>query len=118
MRRESFIPHFPNRLLWAAAAIAAALAIGTTGFVLIDDYPVFDAFYMTLITVFTVGYNEIHPLSHSGRVFNSFLIFFGALTLLLAAGAMTQTIIELELNQFFGKRRIKNMVEKIGRAHV
>jgi voltage-gated potassium channel len=113
MPRDSFIPHFPNRLLWAAAAIAAALSIGTVGFVLIDRYPVFDAFYMTLITVFTVGYQEIHPLSHAGRVFNSFLIFFGALTLLLAAGAMTQTIIELELNQFFGKRRIKNMVESL-----
>jgi voltage-gated potassium channel len=53
----------------------------------------------------------LHTLSYPGRVFNSFLIFFGALTLLLAAGAMTQTIIELELNQFFGKRRIKIMVD-------
>ena len=111
VRRQDLIPIFPNRLIWAAAAIALALSSGTIGFVVIDGYPVFDAFYMSLITIFTVGYNEIHPLSHAGRVFNSFLIFFGALTLLLAAGAITQTIIELELNQFFGKRRIKNMVE-------
>ena len=113
VHRHDVIAIFPNRLLWAAAAIASALAIGTLGFVVIEGYPVFDAFYMSLITIFTVGYNEIHPLSHAGRVFNSFLIFFGALTLLLAAGAMTQTIIELELNQFFGKRRIKNMVESL-----
>ena len=113
VRRQDLIPIFPNRLIWAAAAIALALSSGTIGFVVIDGYPVFDAFYMSLITIFTVGYNEIHPLSHAGRVFNSFLIFFGALTLLLAAGAMTQTIIELELNQFFGKRRIKNMVESL-----
>jgi len=104
---------FPNRLLWAALAIALALIIGTVGFVVIESYPVFDAFYMSLITIFTVGYSEVHPLSNPGRVFNSFLIFFGALTLLLAAGAMTQTIIELELNQFFGKRRIKNMVDNL-----
>ena len=113
VRRFELIPIFPNRLLWAAAAIAAALTIGTTGFVVIEGYPPFDAFYMSLITIFTVGYEEIHKLSHAGRIFNSFLIFFGALTLLLAAGAMTQTIIELELNQFFGKRRIKNMVENL-----
>ena len=113
VRRHDVIPIFPNRLLWAALAIAAALSIGTIGFTVIDGYPVFDAFYMSLITIFTVGYNEIHPLSHAGRIFNSFLIFFGALTLLLAAGAMTQTIIELELNQFFGKRRIKNMVDSL-----
>ena len=113
LARHNFIPIFPNRLLWAGGAIAFSLAFGTFGFVLIEGYPVFDAFYMSLITIFTVGYNEIHPLSHAGRVFNSFLIFFGALTLLLAAGAMTQTIIELELNQFFGKRRIKNMVDSL-----
>jgi voltage-gated potassium channel len=113
MLRENLIRNFPNRLLWAAAAIASALSIGTIGFVVIEHYPVFDAFYMTLITVFTVGYNEIHPLSRAGRIFNSLLIFFGALTLLLAAGAMTQTIIELELNQVFGKRRIKNMVDSL-----
>ena len=112
-RRSNFFPISPRRLIWAAAAIAGTLAIGTVGFVAIDGYPVFDAFYMSLITIFTVGYNEVHPLSHAGRVFNSFLIFFGALTLLLAAGAMTQTIIELELNQFFGKRRIKNMVDSL-----
>ncbi|HEY3744137.1 MAG TPA: ion channel, partial [Bryobacteraceae bacterium] len=90
-----FIRRILNRLGWAAAAIALVLTAGTMGFVLIDGYPVFDAFYMSLITIFTVGYNEIHELSRAGRVFNSFLIFFGALTLLLAAGAMTQTIIEL-----------------------
>ena len=111
-RQKDSIPIL-KRLLWASAAIAAALTIGTVGFVSIEHYPVFDAFYMSLITIFTVGYNEIHPLSQAGRIFNSFLIFFGALTLLLAAGAMTQTIIELELNQFFGKRRVKNMVDSL-----
>ena len=48
-----------------------------------------------------------------GRVFNSFLIFFGVTTIFLAVGAMTQTSIELELNQFFGKRRVRNMIDKL-----
>jgi voltage-gated potassium channel len=43
-------------------------------FRLIEDYPLFDAFYMTLITITTVGYQESHPLSDAGQVFNSFLI--------------------------------------------
>jgi len=79
----------------------------------IEHYPVFDAFYMTLTTVTTVGYAEIRALSHAGRVFNSFLIFFGVTTIFLAVGAMTQTLIELELNQFFGKRRVKKMINKL-----
>jgi voltage-gated potassium channel len=102
-----------RRLLFIAMAMGITLAGGTLGFVLIEHYPVFDAFYMTLTTVTTVGYGEIHTLSHAGRVFNSFLILFGVVIMLLAIGAMTQTVIELELNQFFGKRRVKHMIEKL-----
>src|SRR5271170_7376718 len=105
--------HLPRRLLLIALAMTATLAGGTLGFVLIEHYPLFDAFYMTLTTVTTVGYGEIHTLSRAGRVFNSFLILFGVIIMLLAIGAMTQIVIELELNQFFGKRRVKNMIDKL-----
>jgi voltage-gated potassium channel len=105
--------HLPRRLALIALAVALTLAGGTVGFVLIEHYPVFDAFYMTLTTVTTVGYGEIRELSRAGRIFNSFLILFGVIVMLLAIGAMTQTVIELELNQFFGKRRIKNMIDKL-----
>jgi voltage-gated potassium channel len=105
--------HLRRRLTLIAAAVVLVLVGGTAGFVWIEDYPVFDAFYMTLTTVTTVGYGEIRTLSQPGRIFNSFLILFGVIIMLLAIGAMTQTIIELELNQFFGKRRIKSMIEKL-----
>ena len=105
--------HIRRRLLWVAAALLATLAFGTVGFVVIEGYPWFDAFYMTLITITTVGYGEVHPLSQAGRVFNTFLMLFGTTILFLGVGAMTQTVIELELNQYFGKRRIKNMIGKL-----
>ena len=76
-------------------------------------YPPFDAFYMTLITMTTVGYAEIHPLSQAGRIFNSFLIIFGVTTIFIAVGAMTQTIIEIEFGDAIGKRRNKRMIEKL-----
>jgi voltage-gated potassium channel len=102
-----------NRLLLIAISLVLIIAGGTIGFIVIDNYPPFDAFYMTIITVSTVGYAEVHPLSHAGRVFNSFLIFFGVTIMLLAVGGMTQVIIELELNQYFGKRRNKKMIDKL-----
>jgi voltage-gated potassium channel len=105
--------HLRRRLAVVAIAMAFTLGAGTLGFVLIEHYPVFDAFYMTLTTVTTVGYGELHTLSRAGRVFNSFLILFGVFIILLAIGAMTQTVIELELNQFFGKRRVKSMIDKL-----
>ncbi|HUS08388.1 MAG TPA: NAD-binding protein [Bryobacteraceae bacterium] len=112
------MPHVKRRLAFIAAAIALTLSIGTTGFVLIEHYPLFDAFYMSLITVTTVGYQEVHPLHYWGRLFNSFLIFFGVSTMLLAVGAMTQTIIELELSHFFEKRQVKRMVEKLNGHYI
>jgi voltage-gated potassium channel len=102
-----------RRLAFVAALILFTLATGTVGFRVIEGYPLFDAFYMTLITVSTVGYAEIHPLSHAGRIFNSFLIFFGVTTMFFAIGAMTQSIIELELGEYFGKRRTRRMIDNL-----
>lgn len=102
-----------RRFLPILVAIAATLLIGTVGFTWIDHFPPFDAFYMTLTTMTTVGYGEIHPLSRAGRIFNSFLIFFGVTTIFVALGAMTQTIIEMELGNLFGKRRNKRMIDKL-----
>ena len=107
-----------RRFLFLTAAIVGILAAGTVGFTLIDHYPPFDAFYMTLITMSTVGYGEVHPLSHAGRVFNSFLIVFGVTTIFIAIGAMTQTIIELEFGDVFNKRRNKRMIDKLKDHHI
>jgi voltage-gated potassium channel len=93
--------------------LIVVLVVGTVGFVFIEGYPWFDAFYMTLTTITTVGYGEIRPLSHTGRLFNSLLIVFGVSTIFLASGAMTQTIITFELQDRYGKRRQKRMIEQL-----
>jgi voltage-gated potassium channel len=103
----------PRRVLIVAAMLGIIILAGTIGFVVIERYSWFDAFYMTLSTITTIGYQEIRPLDHAGRVFNSFLIIFGVSAIFLAAGAMTQTIIELELQDRYGKRRKKRMIEKL-----
>jgi voltage-gated potassium channel len=105
--------NLPRRLAYILAAIALSLLLGTVGFVLIEGYPLFDAFYMTLSTITTVGYSEIRTLSRNGRIFNSFVIFFGVSTMFFAIGAMTQTIIELELGEYFDKRRTRRMIDKL-----
>ncbi len=103
----------PRRVVLIVALLGIIILAGTIGFVVIERYTWFDAFYMTLTTITTIGYQELHPLSHAGRIFNSFLIIFGVSALFLAAGAMTQTIIELELQDRYGKRRKKRMIDKL-----
>ena len=110
--------HISRRLAFLAVAIVFTIVLGTTGFVVIEHYPLFDAFYMTLITVTTVGYREVFELSHAGRIFNSFLIFFGVTTMFLAVGLVTQTAIELELHQFFDKRRMRAMIHKLRNHYI
>jgi voltage-gated potassium channel len=110
--------HVRRRLAIVATGVLAVLAVGTLGFVLLEDYPPFDAFYMALTTVTTVGYGEIHPLGRAGRLFNSFLIVFGVTVIFLAVGAMTQTLIELEFNQFFRKRRTNKMIDKLADHYI
>src|SRR5215469_10615561 len=102
-----------QRFLLIFGLLTFILIVGTAGFVLLEHYSWFDAFYMTLTTITTVGYAEIRPLDHAGRVFNSFLIIFGVFAMFLAIGAMTQTIIELELQDRYGKRRMKRMIHHL-----
>lgn len=101
------------RALFIAGVLFVPFCVGTVGFCLIEHWGVFDAFYMTLITVSTVGYGEVHPLSPAGRVFNSLLIFFGVIAMFFAVGALTQTIIELELHDQYGRRRRKRLISKL-----
>jgi voltage-gated potassium channel len=102
-----------RRLILITTALLLTLCVGTIGFRFIEGYPLFDAFYMTLITITTVGYQEIHPLSHTGRVFNSFLILFGVSAMFFVLGAVTQSIIEFELQDHYGKRRKQRMIAQL-----
>ncbi len=102
-----------RRVTLIVILLAFTIAMGTVGFVWIEHYPVFDAFYMTLITISTVGYGEVHPLSEGGRYFNSFLILFGVSVMFFSVGAITQIVIELELQDPFGKRRSKRMIDQL-----
>ncbi len=104
---------FRGRLIVILAAIAAVLLAGTAGYVWIAGYSPFDAFYMALITITTVGYAEIRPLGRAGRLFNTFIVLFGVTVMFFAIGAITEFIVKLQLVEFFGRRRVKSMIEKL-----
>ncbi|HYX52333.1 MAG TPA: potassium channel protein [Candidatus Limnocylindrales bacterium] len=83
---------------------------GTAGFHYIEHWPWFDCFYMVITTFTTIGYQEVHPLSHAGRVFNSFLIIAGVSLVFMMIGALTQALLEFELGKVFGRRRMEREV--------
>lgn len=102
-----------RRILLILGLLCLTVVIGTTGFMLIEHYSWFDAFYLTLSTITTIGYPEPRPLSHAGQIFNAFLIIFGVSGVFVSVGAMTQAIIEFELQGRFGERRNKKMIQQL-----
>ncbi len=93
--------------------LAAWVVIGTAGFELIEDWGVIDSFYMTLITISTVGFREVHPLSQVGKLFASFLIVGGLTTALYTFTRLGQVVLEGELLGFLGRRRMQVGIAKL-----
>jgi len=89
------------------------LSVGTAGFVIIEGWNVFDAFYMTITTVTTVGYGEIHPLSRAGRLFNSGVIILGVATVLYTFSFLMARLIEGDLQQRWARRRRQHMLDDL-----
>ena len=71
-----------HRLLWAFGGLVLTLGFGVLGYHLIDDFAPFDALYQTALTITTVGFQEVHPLSRGARLFTIFLSLFGVATAL------------------------------------
>jgi len=94
-------------------ALACVVLAGTAGFHFIFGWQWLDAFYMVVTTLTTIGYQEIHPLSSGGRVFNLALIFFGVALVFLAIGALTQALLEFELRSFFGRRKMERDIGRL-----
>lgn len=91
---------------------------GTAGFHYIEHWSWFDSLYMVVITLTTIGYDEVHPLSHSGRIFNIGFITAGVALVFLVIGAGTEALLEFELVKVFGKRRMDREVASLRNHYI
>src|SRR5215469_5965525 len=96
-----------------SSALLLLTAAGTAGFHYIEHWSWFDSFYMVVITLSTIGYQEVHVLSHAGRVFNTVLIIGGVALVFLMIGALTQALLEFELVKVFGRRKMEKEVSSL-----
>jgi voltage-gated potassium channel len=97
----------------ALLLLITILCIGITGFIFIEDYSLGEAFYMTVITISTVGFNEVRPLSETGRVFTAFLIIFSFSTFVFAVTSISNYILNGEYKIYFRDLRINKKMSKI-----
>ena len=88
--------------------------IGVVGYTFIEHWSFLDSVFMTIITLTTVGFQEVRPLSPSGRVFTIFLLLVGVGVLLYGVSSLTAFIVEGDLRDIFRRRkRSRKMKEKI-----
>jgi len=108
---------FARRLLLMAGLIAAAIVFGTVGYTIVERWPLFDSFYMTLLTLTTIG-GEVHPLSFHGKIFTSALMLIGVTTVFVSIAILGDTLVRLEMTDYFGRRRTNRMLKNISGHYI
>lgn len=102
----------PHLLIWFSI-ISIIIIGGITGFMIIESFRFLDALYMTVITITTIGYMEVHPLSDSGRVFTIVLIITSFSSFTYALARLTQFIASGEMADYFKNKKIMTALEKL-----
>ena len=105
--RESF------NLTVAILALAVVIAIGTLGYVVLENWRVLDALYMTIITLATIGYQEVHPLSDAGRIFTMILIVVGVGIVAVVFGKVAQHLVDRQFFRLYGQQRMNERIAKL-----
>lgn len=89
------------------------VSIGTAGYMGLEGWRVLDALYMTVITLGTVGFREVHELSDTGKIFTIFLIIFGVSVLGYLVGSLAQIMFEGQFQRIIGRKKVEKMVEAL-----
>src|SRR6185503_19666657 len=86
-----------KKIYYSLTALALIIVAGTLGYHAIEGWSLFDGLYMTIITLATIGYGEVHTLSQAGRYFTLGLIVVGVTAFGFLLSNITQTLIETEI---------------------
>jgi voltage-gated potassium channel len=100
-------------VLFFVATVVAVVVVGTVGYRLIEGWSFLDSLYMTVITIFTVGFREVYPLSSAGLVFTMVVIVVGVGAILYGLGRMVEFVIGGQLTGVFKRRVVRRQVDRL-----
>jgi voltage-gated potassium channel len=89
------------------------VTFGTCGYYFVEEMPLFEAFYMTMITISTVGYAEILPLSPAGRALTIIIIILGITVGAYTIGLLVRAFIEGEMLKMFGRIKVQKQISEL-----
>ena len=102
-----------RHLRFSIAALVTIIAFGTLGYAMIEDWQAFDALYMTIITLATVGFREVHELSPEGKVFTIVLIISGTGIIAYTLSSLIQFTLEGQLRKILGRKKLESRIGKL-----
>ena len=102
-----------KRLIKITAFTAGIIVLGVAGFMAIEGWGLMDSLYMAIITVSTVGYDEVRPLTPAGRVFVTAYIVAGVGTFLYVVSQVAEYIIAGHLEGVLGRKRMKKKIDRL-----
>lgn len=98
--------------------LCGVFLLGTLGFTLIEGWGFLDSFFMTLITITTIGYREIRPLSDAGKLFDIVVIFLGVGTYAYGFATIVQSVVEGEVQRLVGRRRLDKKITSMKQHYI
>lgn len=113
LRQFRRIDKYIRNLLLAIGMLLVTTITGVLGFMIIDNYTFWEAFYMTIITLSTVGYGEVNTLSLAGRIFTSFLIIFNLGVFAYAITILSNFVVEGELRTFLKDYKMYKIIQNM-----
>ena len=99
-----------KKLRYSLSMLIGIIALGTCGYYFVEHMPLFEAFYMTIITLSTVGFAEVIPLSQVGRAMTVIIIILGISVGAYTIGVLVRALVEGELVKIFGRRKMQKQV--------
>lgn len=102
-----------RHLRFSIAALVTVIAFGTLGYAMIEDWQAFDALYMTIITLATVGFREVHELSPEGKIFTIVLIISGTGIIAYTLSSLIQFTLEGQLRKILGRKKLESRIGKL-----
>ena len=99
-----------KKLRYSLSMLIGIIALGTCGYYFVEHMPLFEAFYMTIITISTVGFAEVIPLSQAGRAITVIIIILGISVGAYTIGVLVRALVEGELVQILGRRKVQKQV--------
>jgi voltage-gated potassium channel len=108
-----------RNFLRAVILLPAIILIGTIGYWGIEDWSLLDSFYMTIITLATIGYNEVHPLTEAGKLFTIFFVIFGVAPAWgFLVSILFKSILDGHLRRLLGSRMMEKQLKKLKNHYI